>query len=325
MSSLAFAHPPVPECWRAASVRPGYEWGITTVILTLDEEIHIARAIACARAFSREVLVVDSFSTDRTVAIARSLGARVVQHAFVSHARQLRFAIEECGIATEWILRLDADETIGADLAARIAAGVPELAPDVSGVLLDRRHMFMGRWIRRGGRYPLHLLRLWRNGLGEVEDRWMDEHVRVTSGRLVGLHGEFADACERDIGYFVTKHNGYALREAVEVVGRRHGLLGSAPSAVGSGRQARMKRALKNRFYNRLPFGCGPLCYFVMRYLFRLGFLDGREGLIYHVLQAFWYRFLVEVRVLELERTLRGVKGREERLAALRRATGLML
>jgi glycosyltransferase involved in cell wall biosynthesis len=315
-----------PVAAPVASLRPGYLPGVTTVILTFDEEVHIARAIASAQAFSREVLVVDSFSRDRTVEIARGLGARVVQHAWVNYARQFRFALEQCGIATEWVLRLDADECIGGDLAARLRETLPELPLDVTGVVLNRRHVFMDRWIRRGGRYPLSLLRVWRNGLGEVEDRWMDEHVRLREGRSVTLAGEFSDVCERDIAFFVAKHNGYAAREAVDVLGRKYGLLAAPPlTAVGSGNQARVKRFVKERIYNRLPFGIGPLLYFLYRYVIQLGFLDGRAGLVYHVMQGFWYRFLVDVRVLELERAMRHCRTTETRLAALRDATGLKL
>jgi glycosyltransferase involved in cell wall biosynthesis len=310
----------------SASVRPGFVAGVTTVILTFDEEIHIARAIASARAFSHEVLVVDSFSRDATVEIARSLGARVVQNAWVNYARQFRFALDECGIATEWVLRLDADERIGDDLAATLRDTLPRLPRDVTGVMLNRRHVFMGRWIRHGGRYPLQLLRLWRNGLGEVEDRWMDEHVRLREGRSIALPGEFADECERDIAFFVTKHNGYATREAIDVLARKHGLFAQATlTDQGSGKQARTKRFAKERIYNRLPFGVGPLAYFLYRYILQRGFLDGRAGLIYHVMQGFWYRFLVDVRVVELERAMRGCDTREARLAALRDATGLKL
>lgn len=308
------------------STRAGFVPGVTTVILTFDEEIHIARAIACAQAFSREVLVVDSYSRDRTVEIARSMGARVVQNAWVNYARQFRFALEECGIDSEWVLRLDADERIGDELAATLRETLPQLPLDVAGVVLNRRHVFMGRWIRHGGRYPLHLLRLWRNGLGEVEDRWMDEHVRLREGRSIALDGEFSDVCERDIAFFVAKHNGYATREALDVLGRKYALFEQVPALdEGSGAQARAKRFVKERIYNRLPFGVGPLAYFLFRYVGQLGFLDGRAGLIYHFMQGFWYRFLVDIRVLELERVVRRLPTREARLAALRDATGLKL
>jgi hypothetical protein len=185
----------------------------------------------------------------------------------------------------------------------------------------------MGRWVRHGGRYPLRLLRLWRHGLGEVEDRWMDEHVLLREGRTITMPGAYSDACERDIAFFVAKHNGYAAREAIDVLARRYGLFGAVRdiSAQSSGRQAKLKRWVKENVYNRLPFGIGPLAYFLYRYFVQFGFLDGREGLIYHAMQGLWYRFLVDVRVLELERAIQGCTTREDRLAALRDATGLKL
>lgn len=154
----------------------------------------------------------------------------------------------------------------------------------------------------------------------------MDEHVRLREGRSITLAGEFADVCARDIAFFVAKHNAYAAREAVDVLGRKYGLLAAPPlTAVGSGTQARARRFVKERIYNRLPFGSGPLLYFLYRYFIQLGFLDGRAGLVYHVMQGFWYRFLVDVRVFELERAMRRCRTPAARLAALRDATGLKL
>lgn len=319
------ADPPAVEGWEGAAVRPGYVPGITTVILTCNEEVHIARAVACAKAFSREVLVVDSGSTDRTVAVATAMGARVVSNDWVNYARQFKFALEDCGIASEWILRLDADEVIGPDLVQSFIAQLPRLGVDVTGIVLNRRHVFMGRWVKHGGRYPLHLLRLWRNGLGQVEDRWMDEHVVIREGRTIALSGEFSDICERDIAFFVSKHNDYATREAIDVLNRRYGLFACPATPFESGRQAKFKRYVKEKIYERLPFAIAPFGYFVFRYVFQLGFLDGREGLIYHVMQGFWYRFLVDVRVRELEAALRHCTDSGERLDTLRRVTGLKL
>ena len=299
---------------------------VATIILTFNEELHIARSIASAWQYSSDVLVVDSFSTDRTVAIAESLGARVLQNPFVNQARQFNWALEHGKVTADWILRLAADEIIGADLAARINGDLPEMPADVSGITFDRRHIFMGRWVRHGGRYPLRLLRLWRNGKGEVEDRWMDEHVVIRDGRIVHMAGQFDDASLQDLSFFTTKHNSYATREAVEVLIGRHGLAGeSAEAKHDMGRQARFKRFIKLRIFNKMPFGSGPLLYFLWRYVVQRGFLDGRTGLIYHVLQGFWYRFLVGAKLLELEMAIADCNSREERIATLARETGLKL
>ncbi|HZF46895.1 MAG TPA: glycosyltransferase family 2 protein, partial [Sphingomonadaceae bacterium] len=183
---------------------------VTVVILTFNEARHIGRSIASVRAFARDVLVVDSFSTDDTVAIAEAAGARVLQHRFVNYSEQFQWALDQGGIESTWTLRLDADEVIEPDLAEEITRRLPALPDDVVGVNFDRKHVFMGRWVRHGGRYPLRLLRLWRTGQGRIEARWMDEHMVVWGGRTVTFKGGFADRNENDLTFFTAKHNSYA-------------------------------------------------------------------------------------------------------------------
>jgi glycosyltransferase involved in cell wall biosynthesis len=296
---------------------------LTVVILTHNEAHHIRRAIASVSGVARHVLVVDSFSSDGTVALARAAGARVLQHPFTSHAAQLQWALDHGVIDTAWTMRLDADELIEPDLAAAIVRDLPALAPDITGVTLDRKHIFMGGWIRHGGRYPLRLLRIWRTGMARVEPRWMDEHIVVDHGRTVTLAGGFADANLGDLTFFTAKHNGYATREAVEVLAARHHLFAAATPPLTP--QARRKRWLKTHVYDRLPLWAGPAGYFLFRYIVQLGFLDGRPGLIYHLLQGFWYRFLVAAKVAEWEPALGACASREERLARLADLSGLPL
>jgi glycosyltransferase involved in cell wall biosynthesis len=305
------------------------EIGVTSlsvIILTFNEERHIGR---CVRSLSRiagtpRIFVVDSFSTDSTVEIARSLGAEVVQHRFVNQARQFNWALETLPITTDWIMRLDADEVIEADLAETIATRLHALPADVVGVNLDRKHIFLGRWIRHGGRYPLRLLRIWRTGHGRVEDRWMDEHVIVHGGRTTRFAGGFADHNLNDLGFFTDKHNGYATREAIQILVQRHGLLPSdqAMSVRSASFQASAKRFMKEKLYNRTPFYLSSLGYFLWRYIVQLGFLDGRAGLVYHFLQGFWYRFLVGAKVVEFERGLQDAADKEEMLRRLSAMTG---
>jgi glycosyltransferase involved in cell wall biosynthesis len=295
---------------------------IAVVILTFNEEAHVQRAIESVREIADDILVVDSFSTDQTVAIARAAGARVLQHPFVNQSQQFNWALDSGATDADWILRLDADEVIEADLRESIRTFLPRAPPDVVAVNFKRKHVFMGRWIRHGGRYPLILLRLWRRGHARVEDRWMDEHVVAWGGRTVTLNGGFADISLHDLSRFIDKHNKYATRESVEIVCKRHGIAVSDPAEALSG-QSRRKRMIKELVFNRMPFYAGPTLYFLFRYIVQMGFLDGRAGLIYHLLQGFWYRLLVGAKVVELEEGLAACSTSAERLDQIRRLTGL--
>lgn len=300
---------------------------LAVIILTYNEERHIARALASVAGIASETIVIDSFSTDRTVELARANGAVVLQNKFVNQAKQFQWALDNAPISATWIMRLDADEVIEADLAARIRDELPRLNEDVVGVNLKRKHIFLGRWIRHGGRYPLVLLRIWRRGHGRVEDRWMDEHVVVWGGRTTTFDGGFADHNLNDLTHFTDKHNKYATREAIEVISSRTGLRGEAATSVDKpgSRQAAFKRWIKERLYNRIPYQISAPSYFLYRVIFQLGFLDGKQGLVYHVLQGLWYRFLVGAKVTELETAVGHINDRSELRAELRRLTGLDL
>ncbi|HEY1984421.1 MAG TPA: glycosyltransferase family 2 protein [Terracidiphilus sp.] len=297
---------------------------IAVIILAYNESLHLARALRHIHPFAKQVFVIDSYSTDDTVEIAKSFGAHVLQHPFLNYARQFQWALDQAPITAEWVLRLDADEIIEADLCQEIVERLPQLAPDITGVYLNRKTIFMNKFIRHGGRFPLKLLRIWRRGKARIEDRWMDEHMYLLEGKSITFKGGFADHCLIDLSMFTDKHNKYASREALDVVSKQINMeLESAPdlSAESKLQQVGMKRFIKEKMYNRIPFELSAFGYFVYRYVFRLGFLDGREGLIYHLLQGFWYRFLVGAKVQELERALKCVSSKDEVLREIARLT----
>jgi glycosyltransferase involved in cell wall biosynthesis len=300
---------------------------LAVLILTHNEEKHIGRAIQAVNAVASEVFVIDSGSTDRTAEIAIAHGATVLSNPWTNYSKQFQWGLDNAPITADWIMRLDADEVIEPELAREISEKLPMLGADVAGVNLKRKHIFLGRWIRHGGRYPLILTRIWRKGQGRIEDRWMDEHIMVWGGRTVLFDAPFSDHNLNDIGFFTDKHNKYATREAVDVLNQRYGLFAQdvALKSDASSLQASLKRFMKERVYNRIPFPISTLGYFLYRYVFQLGFLDGREGLIYHFLQGYWYRFLVGAKVLELERALPKEVAVDERKARLAQMTGLKL
>lgn len=278
---------------------------LTVVILTYNEERHIARAIASVGGITSHCLVVDSGSNDRTVEIARSHGAEVLENPFVHQAQQFNWALDQLPGDTDWVLRLDADEIVTAPLAEEIAERLAVLGPEIEGVYLSRRMAFLGRRIRHGGLFPARILRLFRHGKGRCENRWMDEHI-IVSGATADLRGEIVDDNLSPLTWWTTKHNHYASREVVDILNREYRFLPfESVAALMGGRQAGIKRWLKERIYSRLPGGLRALLYFIYRYVLRLGFLDGYEGAAFHVLQGLWYRYLVDVKLHEVRRYMR--------------------
>lgn len=273
---------------------------LTVVILTMNESRHIQRAIDSASAVADCVLVLDSGSTDATVEIAERNGAQVLYNPWRNYATQFNHALEHLPEGAEWVLRLDADEFVSCELAGEIAAELDGLGPEIDGVYVSRRMNFLGRPIRWGGVFPIRVLRLFRAGRGRCEDRWMDEHILV-DGATAEFRGEIVDDNLNSLTWWTEKHNAYASREVVDLLNLAHGFMAHETIAgLRDVQQAGVKRWLKEQVYARLPSGARAFAYFVYRYVVRLGFLDGKEGTAFHVLQGFWYRYLVDAKLHEV-------------------------
>lgn len=300
---------------------------LSVIILTKNEALHLPRALASVSKIASEVFIVDSFSTDKTVEIAEQYGAKVLTNKFVNYATQFQWALDNAPVTANWIMRLDADEIIEPDLQEEIAQKLPNLPQDVVGVNLKRKHIFMDRWVRHGGRYPLVLLRIWRTGHGKIEQRWMDEHMIVSGGKTVTFNGGFSDYNLKDLNFFTDKHNWYATREALDVLNQRLHLfeIDEGVTTDNSSFQASAKRFIKEKVYNRMPFTVSSTLYFLYRYIFQLGFLDGRSGLVYHFLQGYWYRFLVGAKIMELDRAIAGMTDKDAIRQKLSELTGYNL
>ena len=296
---------------------------LAVLMLSYNEAIHLPRCLDHIEGFAQQVFLVDSGSTDRTVEIAQSRGVHVLHHPFQNYARQFQWGLDHAPITTDWVMRLDPDEIIEPDLAEEIVRELPRLPASVTGVVLNRKTVFQGKFLRHGGRYPLLLLRIWRRDKARIEDRWMDEHMLLSEGSSVTFRGGFADYNLNDLTFFTEKHNQYASREALDVLNQRMRLFPAAPDArtATTSRQATWKRFLKESVYNRLPVEVSASLFFLYRYVFQLGFLDGRRGLTYHLLQGFWYRFLVGAKLRELEEAAARAQTPEQLRAELSRLT----
>jgi len=233
---------------------------LTVIILTYNEEKHIERCIRSAFQIASRMFVVDSFSTDQTVAIAQSLGAQVWQHEFRNHAAQLAWALENLPIDTGWVMRVDADEVIDPALAEEMRGKLSSVCAGTNGYLVYRLVCFEGKVIRHGG-VSHWVLRLWRKGMAKVEQRWMDEHMVLKSGDTERLKGEFLDDNLNNIAWWTNKHNSYSTREAIDLLNKKYRFLSVAADSSALTCQARYKRWLKENLYARLPLGLGHFCF----------------------------------------------------------------
>jgi glycosyltransferase involved in cell wall biosynthesis len=279
---------------------------VDVIILTHQEELNLPHALRSLAGLDCEVFVVDSGSTDRTVQIAEAFGARVVTHPFESQARQLNWALDTLPLTTSWTLRLDADERLTDDLAKEVRRVLSSAPADVAGYLIKRRVYFWGRWIRFGGYYPTWLLRLWRTGMARSEDSWMDEHMIVTGGVIGRLQHDFIDENHKGLTFWIDKHNRYSDREIMAI---------DASSEQGArqhvGAAVARRRFLKHTIYGRSPLFLRAIAYGFLRYFILLGFLDGRAGFVFHFLQGFWYRLIIDAKIYE-QRIGKSSQGGEE-------------
>jgi glycosyltransferase involved in cell wall biosynthesis len=276
---------------------------ISVIVMTLNEELHLRRCLESVKQITDQLFVVDCFSTDRTVKIAQEMGAEVFQHKWPGlYAVQFNWALDNLPIKTKWILRLDADEYLSTELIHEINTELSSIPEDVSGVLVKLGRVFLGRKIKHGTS-GIKLLRLFKRDFGRCEERFMDEHITLSEGKTIEFQNELIDHNLNDIGWWTQKHNGYATREAIDLLDVEFNLLSDVHNKTNTkiGGQAATKRSVKNR-YARMPLFFRSFAYFFYRYFIRLGFLDGKAGFLWHFLQGWWYRTLVDARIWEVKR-----------------------
>jgi glycosyltransferase involved in cell wall biosynthesis len=268
------------------------------IILTYNSEATIGATLGAAAPLSDDIHVVDSYSNDQTCQIVRCHGIRVVQHPFQNYAAQRNWAIEALPLKYDWELHLDADERISETLATELAElKQTEPWPEIQGYCVPRLVRFMNRPLRHGGMFPIWHMRLFRRGQGRCEEREYDQHF-VVNGKIAKLKGPIIDDIRMPLGEWVIRHNRWSDAEVHE--------LSRSPDSSGlcaklRGNPLQRKRYFRNT-YNRGPLFLRAGLLFVYRYIGRLGFLDGTEGLIFYFLQSLWFRFLIDAKFFELDR-----------------------
>lgn len=274
--------------------RPGT---VTVVILTCNEEENLPQALASVAGWSHETFVLDSLSTDGTLDIARKSSCVIAENRFEDYAKQRNYALDHLPITSEWVLFLDADEWMPDPLKNEISALIAT-SPVENGFYVNRRLIWMGRWIRHGY-YPSWILRLFRFRRGRCEDRAVNEQIFV-EGSTSRLQNDFVHEDHKGVGEWIVKHNGYAAREALELVRTNREASYREVDAKLFAAQSLRKRWLRQNVWNRLPPLLRPCFYFFYRYFLAGGFIDGKAALIYHFLHALWYPMLIDIKYLEL-------------------------
>lgn len=280
---------------------------ITAIILTKNEEINIVECIKSIKKIVKRIVVVDSFSDDNTVELAEKNGAEVYQHPFENYAKQYMYAVEIAQIDTVWTLRIDADERLTEDSADELSKLCRKnMDTDVTGIVLRFKKNFLGKDLYHGGVYPWKKMNCYKTNYGEIEDRSMDEHIVLSKGKVIDMKNDCLHFDFKNLEFFVNKHNWYSSRETVDYFENIE------KNRKKSRKELDFKTWFKMNFYYKLPLGMRAHIYYIYRYYFKLGFLDGKEGKIYAFLQAYWYRYLVDAKIYESEVMGTRYKGKGE-------------
>lgn len=274
---------------------------LTAIILTKNEEKNIEYCIQSILPITKRILVIDSYSEDRTVELARENGAEVLQHPFENYAKQFLYGLEKTNIQTKWVLRIDADER----LTKESAAEVEELCnqnedTDINGIILRFEVTFMGKQLKHGGIYPFRKLLVFKYGIGTIEARHMDEHIILREGKAVAAKHDSIHCDYKDLTYWIQKHNWYSSRELLDYIEEKEK---NNSGAAALDTHASWKRYLKVHVYYKLPMGLRSYLYYLYRLYVKGGFLDGKEGRMFAFLQAYWYRYLVDAKIYEWEKS----------------------
>lgn len=273
---------------------------LTVLILTMNEEKNIVDCINSVRSIAKRIVVIDSYSQDQTVSLARDAGADVIQNSWVNYSTQFNFGMQHAGVYTKWVLRLDADERLTPESLKELEYMLETYVDsDINGIILRFEVVFLGRKLKHGGIYPFRKLCAFKVGKAHMENRHMDEHIILDEGQSIEMTTDSLHNDYKDLSTWIDKHNKYSTREVLDF------FTDNAAEYQYLNQTAKIKRFIKYGIYYKLPMGLRAHLYYLYRYYFRLGFLDGKEGKIFCFLQAYWYRYLVDAKLYERSKKLK--------------------
>lgn len=277
--------------------------------MTKNEEKNIVGCLKSMRGFAKRCVVIDCGSNDRTVELAKKYGADVYFHEFEYYAKQFNWGIENCDIDTEWIIRLDADERFPAKLNKEIERLInSNKGKPMNGITIEADLYFLGRCMKHGIRNKRKMM-LFKKSCGCIEDRRRDAHSIISEGYSESTKHRFVHYDFKDIDSYIKKYNWYATREMQDYIDFVHG----AETDINTDEAILAQRKKKFGVYYKAPKFTRCWLWFIYNYIFRLGFLDGKEGLVFCFLECYWYRFVVDSKIYEYEKN----GGEFEKLKAL--------
>ena len=278
---------------------------VSAIVLTHNEEKNLPKCLDSIAGRVSEIIVVDSFSTDATLEVARKYTANIVQHAYEGHPQQWHWTITNAAIANDWVFAIDADFVVTQGVWDELDKRLGDAG--IHGFYVRHREIFRGRPISFGGAYPNHWLRIFRKQRVRIDlEERVDVHFFV-DGRVekIEFDVEEQNYKDDDIYFWIQKQNNFAKKHAAEEMDRKSRAVTSPVKTRFFGNPDERKLYLKQIWY-RMPLYIRPFIYFFYRYFLRLGFLDGRAGFVYHFTQGFLYRLLVDINIEEIRRSKAG-------------------
>ena len=269
---------------------------VSVMIFTLDEEANLPACLD-SLAWCEDVVVVDSFSTDRTAEICRERGVSFHQHAFEGFGRQRMWALDNVDTRHQWVLVLDADERVPETMVEELSKVLPSAPPEVAAFRVRRRFHMWRRWLRHSSLYPTWVVRLVRKGRVAYENRGHAE-TQVIDGETRALEAELIDENLKGLDAWFSRQSTYARRDAEEELAQTAGRLSDLWRRDPLSRRAALKRLAR-----RLP-ARGPT-YFLYSYILRLGFLEGRDGFTFCLMRAM-YQTMVQMHKYDIMRARNG-------------------
>ncbi|RLB06322.1 MAG: glycosyltransferase family 2 protein [Deltaproteobacteria bacterium] len=270
--------------------------GLTVIILTFNEELNLPYALDSVIGWADQVFVVDSFSTDGTLEIAKNYNVPVYQNPWTDWATQRNWALSNLPVRNEWIFFLDADEQVTRELKKEIEVKIKNASPEVAAYSVRQAFVFLGRYLKHAHDAP-PLIRLVRRGRVKWFCKGAREYCEV-KGKVKQLKHRLWHEDHKGISEWIQKQNLNATREALAILNAQNDI--KEKKKISAERP--LRTWIRENIYARLPRWLRPFFHFTYRYFLRMGFLDGYPGFVFCFLHAFWLPLLIDAKVYEIKR-----------------------